>query len=134
MKIKALFLTVSLFIFSLFSSCVNDDDNVEECIAYVNPYVTSVNAPSTGMVNEIVSIEVNFDVINGCGSFNQFIETENGNTTTIEVEAKYEGCVCTAVVLELTTTYEFMTDTPGDYELKFKSGATEFITVNLTIN
>jgi hypothetical protein len=29
------------------------------------------------------------------GGFEKFIETESGNSKTIEVEAKYEGCVCT---------------------------------------
>jgi hypothetical protein len=34
-------------------------------------YVTSVNSPTTGTVNETIKIEVNFRV-NGCGGFEKF--------------------------------------------------------------
>jgi len=134
MKLKVLNFFVLIFISSLIIGCDNDDDKNNECIEYEIGYVTSVNAPSTGNINETINIEVNFGVFNGCGGFGKFIETENGNVKTIEVEAKYEGCICTQDAPIRTVNYEFTTSNAGEYELNFKSSSTEFITVNLTIN
>lgn len=134
MKLKSLFFFVLIFISSLIISCDNDDDKNDECIEYEIGYVTSINAPTIGSVNESINIEVNFGVFNGCGGFGKFIETENGNIRTIEVEAKYEGCICTQDAPIRTTNYEFTASNAGEYELNFKSSPTEFITVNLTIN
>ena len=88
MKLKDLNFIFLIFISSLIISCENDNDENNECIEYEIGYVASVNAPSSGNVNETINIEVNFGVFNGCGGFGKFIETENGNVRTIEVEAK----------------------------------------------
>ena len=130
MKRKNIILLISIVIFGIVVSC--NDDN--ECITNNIEYVTSINSPNTGTINETVNIEVNFKVRNGCGRFGKFIESENGNIRNIEVEAKYEGCICTQEVPIRTVNYEFKTTNSGNYELKFKSSPTEFITVNLTIN
>jgi hypothetical protein len=121
-------------LFELSISCNKDDDNKEECITNKTEYITSVDSPDTGIVNQIINIEVKFGVINGCGGLGKFIETNNGNTRIIEVEAKYEGCICTQDAPIRKVNYEFIPTNTGDYELKFKSSPTEFITVNLTIN
>ena len=115
-------------------SCNDDNKEEDECITNKIEYVTSVNSPNTGTINDTVNIEVNFGVFNGCGGFGKFIETENGNIRNIEVEAKYEGCICTQAFVSRTVNYEFKSTNSGNYELKFKSSPTEFITVNLTIN
>ncbi|TYC07644.1 hypothetical protein ES677_14965 [Bizionia gelidisalsuginis] len=135
LKRKYFIILISTIGLGLFFSCnKNDDDKEEECIVNKTEYVISVNSPATGTVNQSITIEVNFGVSNGCGGFGKFIESENGNTRIIEVEAKYVGCICTQDAPIRTTNYEFITNTAGDYELKFKSSPTEFITVNLTIN
>lgn len=119
-----------LIAFTLFIAC-NSDDN---CTTYESPYVREVNAPLTGKVNQDISIEVQFRVINGCGEFSKFIETSAGNIRTIEVEAKYEGCApCTHAVETRIVNYIFNTQTAGLYVFKFKSGDSDFITVNITI-
>ncbi len=134
MKLKDLNYFFLIIISSLIISCDNNDDENNECIEYEVGYITSVNAPSSGNVNETIDIEVNFGVFNGCGGFGKFIETENGNVRTIEVEAKYEGCICTQDAPIRTTNYEFTVNNAGEYELNFKSSPTEFITVNIIIN
>lgn len=48
------------------------------------------------MVNEKNNIKVNFRAATGCGGFGKFIETDNNNIKNMEVEAKYEGCICIA--------------------------------------
>ena len=133
MKKKNVILLISIMIFGILISC-NDDDKEDECITSKTEYVTSVNSPTTGTVNQTINIDVKFGVSNGCGGFGKFIETENGNTRIIEIEAKYVGCICTQNAPILTVNYEFTPNNVGDYELSFKSSPTEFITVNLTIN
>ncbi|WP_047544859.1 hypothetical protein [Psychroserpens sp. Hel_I_66] len=134
MKKKNIILLISIMIFGLLISCSDDDEKENECISSKTEYVTSINSPTTGVVNETINIEVNFQVFNGCGGFGKFIETENGNSRVIEVEAKYVGCICTQDAPIRMVNYEFTTSNAGDYELNFKSSPTEFITVNLTIN
>jgi hypothetical protein len=124
-------LIISLLLFVVFS-CSKEQEN--NCVENKIEYVSSINSPSTGTVNENINIEVSFGVNNGCGNFGKFIETQNGNTKTIEVEARYEGCVCTMDAPTRKTNYVFKTQTSGNYILKFKSSSTEFITANLTIN
>jgi len=130
MKTK-LTLIISIILLVIIS-CSKDHDN--SCIENRTEYVTSVNSPSTGTVNESIIIEVSFGVDNGCGNFGKFIETGNGNTKTIEVEARYQGCICTQDAPTRKTNYVFKTQNSGNYTLKFKSSSTEFITANLTIN
>jgi len=134
MKRKNIILLISIVIFGIVMSCNDDNNEEDECITNKIEYVTSINSPNTGTINDTVNIEVNFRVFNGCGRFGKFIESENGNIRNIEVEAKYEGCICTQDVPIRTVNYEFKTTNSGNYELKFKSSPTEFITVNLTIN
>lgn len=124
-------LILSLLLIVIFS-CSKEQDN--NCVENRIAYVTSLNSPSIGTVNENINIEVSFGVNNGCGNFGKFIEIQSGNTKTIEVEARYEGCVCTMDAPTRKTNYVFKTQNSGNYVLKFKSSSTEFITTNLTIN
>lgn len=128
MKPKLIPILLLLLIFS----CSKEQEN--NCIENRIAYASSINSPSTGTINENINIEVSFGVNNGCGNFGKFIETQNGNMKTIEVEARYEGCICTMDAPTRKTNYVFKTQNSGNYILKFKSSETEFITANLTIN
>ncbi|HZH86106.1 MAG TPA: hypothetical protein VFD77_02235, partial [Brumimicrobium sp.] len=57
----------------------------------------------------------------------------NGNTNTIQVETKYVGCSCTMVDPMVTTPFVFVKNIPGIYTLKFKSGVSEFLEVDIEI-
>lgn len=133
MRPKKFILLLSAIIFGLLAGCSDDDKN-EECISSQIAFVTSVDDPKTGTVNKPLNIEVSFPVYNGCGGFGKFIEKKDGNTRVIEVEAKYVGCICTTDIPIRKVNYEFVTNKAGNYELKFKSSPTEYITINLTIN
>lgn len=115
-----------------FLSCSDDDQ--KKCIGFRPEFITDVRAPSTGIINQTVEIEVDFVVYNGCGKFNKFFESGNDYSKTIGVEAKYEGCICTQNIPTITAIYELTPNTPGEYELNFKSGESDFITVNISIN
>jgi len=127
------FLSMCLF-FWLSFSCSDEGKDNDECISAEVAYVTSVKSPSEGEVNKIVDIEIEFPVYSGCGGFGQFLETKYENLINIEVEARYEGCVCTTNIPLITVNYDFITDKAGQYELNFKSSETEFITVIVNIN
>ena len=135
--LSILFFTIMTF---GLSSCNKDDETKEKedkekvCIYSRPTFVVSVNSPDTGSVNQGINIEVNFGVNNGCGRFGRFIETQSGNTRTIDVEAKYDGCICTLDLPIRTVNYEFIPTQTGNYELKFKSSPTEFITIYITVN
>jgi len=85
------------------------------------------------LINKPVQVEVQFGVSNGCGQFGKFLESSNGNTRTIEVEAKYIGCICTQDIPIRNTQYEFLTSEPGVYRLMFKSGKSNFIEIDIEI-
>lgn len=122
-----------LVIFSALVSCNNDDDQEDCGSTFETAYVDSINAPDTGNVGEAIPIEVTFFVMNGCGIFNEFEETSNGNSRTIIVNAEYECRACTQSIDRISATYNFSASTPGDYELKFQSGLDDFIIINITI-
>lgn len=133
---KTLYFFTLIFITSFLISCYNKDDDNENntCVEFDIAYVTSVSAPNTANVDDTINIEVSFRVFNGCGQFERFIETETDNARAIEVEAKYEGCICTQDAPILTANYEFTPSEANDYELNFKSSPTEFISITLSVD
>ncbi|MDB4052121.1 hypothetical protein N9488_01545 [Flavobacteriales bacterium] len=133
MTIKNLLFFTSILVTTLISSC-KGEEKIDNCISNELGYIYIVDSPSTGIVNETITMKVFFSVNNGCGGFKKFITCENGNTRTIEVEAIYEGCICTDNVPTIEVEYRFIGRKPGDYLFKFKSSPTDFIAVPLTIN
>lgn len=130
MKLKILlFLIVSLVVFL---SCSEDrDDTLLE--KHETAFVTSVDAPANGSVDEVVAVEVDYQVRNGCGEFGRFIETGTGTKITIEIEAEYQGEICTQDLPIRTVTYEFIPDTTGEYTLEFLSGPEEYLSVVINV-
>ena len=128
------FLFISTF-FLLLLSCNDDDETgIDNCISYQRAFITEVNAPTEGLLNQPIDIEVIFQVNDGCGGFNNFIETDNGNSKTIEVDAKYEGCFCTQAIETIIENFTFTPTSTGLYTLKFKSPNAEFITIVVNVN
>jgi hypothetical protein len=126
---KTLILIIAMM--SLFG-CDDDDDN---CISDMVVAVDTIEAVTdTGVVNTPVNITVNFTVNNGCGAFNRFIENRAGNVITIDVEARFTGCICTMALKELSANYSFVANTPGDYELRFSTENNQFIPLMLSID
>jgi hypothetical protein len=105
----------------------------EKCIQKEICYAGHMDSIYVGKVGEPVFIEVQFGVNSSCGQFNKFIESTQGNITTIEVEAKYEGCMCLLNAPGRTAYYEFKSKKSGTFILKFKSGPEQFSEVNIHI-
>ncbi|PHR96116.1 MAG: hypothetical protein COA80_09310 [Leeuwenhoekiella sp.] len=135
MIVKTLNLILLVCSFSLILSCnTKNDDHEMSCTSSGIAYVTSVDAPTQVEINETINIAVEFQLLNGCGQFGKFIETQDGATRIIEVEATYEGCICTQDLPIRTTNYEFKVNSAGNYKLNFRSSETEFIVVTLSVN
>lgn len=125
---KNLFLI--LISFTLLTSCGNDD-NANNCLSYSEAYVESVesveNADAAGFL-----FKVRFVVMNGCGEFGSFEEII-GDSTTVKVIAKYDGCVCTEALEIKETVYSFNPTAPGTYTLRFRNSEDTFITKTVTL-
>ncbi len=130
---KILLILNLLILTIVLMSCSNSTD--ESCFSYSKAYVTNVDGPAIGNINEEIVLNVDFQVHNGCGNFNRFIDNKVGNTREIEVEAKYNNCLtCTQNLPIRTTNYTFQSSISGTFYLKFKSGTDEFIIDTLAIN
>jgi hypothetical protein len=103
------------------------------CLSYEQAPVLSANVPTTGNVNQVIPIAVNFIIHNGCGGFGTITETNSGNTKTITLKAKYEGCFCTQVMGNIQTTYNFTATTTGIHTIKFLQPDGNFLTYSITI-
>lgn len=124
--------TVVFFVlFFVLLGCEKDDN--ENCLDFRNSFVTSVEAPKFGTINEDIQIPLRYQVINGCASFNRFKESTSNNITTIEVEVKYEGCRCNQGAGTRGENYIYRASSAGEYELRFRSSPADFIEVTIVI-
>ncbi|WP_281322285.1 hypothetical protein [Flavobacterium aestivum] len=128
-----------LFVFfaaTVLTSCNKDDDSpsTPELITK-NTFVTDVNGPTTGKVDETITLNVLFTVDNSCGDFNKFIDVTIDKEKGLQVQAKYPSAICDKRVPEpKTTTYKFKSSTKGSYQVKFRKSETEFKTHTIVIN
>ena len=108
------------FVFSiiLLTSCIKKKEE-DKCLSYAKAPVTKIEGATTASVNQELNLTISFICFNGCGQFGNVEETISGNTTTIVVNAKYAGCICTQDVPTRTTLYKFKKSQAGTYELKF---------------
>ena len=127
-KLSYLFVTICF----LLNAC-SESQTPNECVSFVESGVEAVALiPTVDMIG--ATFKVDFGISNGCGKFNKFVETINGNTRTIKVIAKYEGCICTQDASIKSTNYVFTTSTTGTYTLKFQKADGTFFTETVVIN
>ena len=121
----------SIFIVSLIA-CNKTPDN-DECLEFKQSPVSVVTGPATGNINQDINLAVSFSCFNGCGQFGSFNSTTVADTTTIEVIAKYEGCICTQDLPVRQTNYTFRKSQPGTYHLKFMQLHNAYIVHTITV-
>jgi len=121
----------AFFIVPLFSCDKQQDKN--NCLSYTKAPVISIVGANTALVNQEIVLTVSFGCFNGCGQFGNFEETIAGNTSTINVNAKYEGCICTQDAPTRTTSYTFKKSQTGSYELKFLQGENSYLTHTINV-
>ena len=131
---KRNFIIFTCLVFSILvlSSCnKTQDDN--KCLSYIKAPVIKVEGPNTGLVNQDINLTVSFGCFNGCGQFGNFEQTSNGDTTTINVIAKYEGCLCTQDAPLRQTTFKFKVTQTGTYYLKFLQTGKTYLTDTIRV-
>lgn len=123
---------IGILIFSVLISC-SEDDQYKDCMSMKMVPVKEINAPETAVVNQPVEIEVTCTFYSSCGSFSKFVVSGPEKSRTVLVEAKYEGCICAALIKEETKTYEFIPTETGTYTLEFQNTSDTFITINIEV-
>jgi len=118
--------------FICFSAC--HKTQVNPCLVYMTAQVTKVTGANSVSVNQEIDLTVFYYMNNGCGQFQGLEATSAGNTTIIDLNAKYEGCACTDVLLGGQTIYKFRAANPGLYYLKFLQPDKTYFTDTITVN
>ncbi len=131
---RKLFNNLICFVFSiiLLTSC-NKKKEEDKCISTIKAPVTRIEGPTTASVNQEINLTISFICFNGCGQFGNVEETIAGNTTTIKVNAKYTGCICTQDVPTRVTSYKFKKGQAGTYELKFLQTENTYLTHTIIV-
>lgn len=124
-------LAIVLFVSTAITSCSSNDDS--ETIISKSEFATAVTGPETGLINQEITFQVNFEVENECGEFKEFAQTASGNTKTIQIQSLYTGTNCGTTDVARTEPYKFTVNTAGTYVFKFKSSASTFITKTVVI-
>ena len=102
-------------------------------MSYAKAPVTKIEGATTASVNQEINLTISFTCFNGCGQFGNVEETISGNTTTIIVNAKYTGCICTQDVPTRTTLYKFKKVQVGTYQLKFLQTENTYLTHTIIV-
>jgi hypothetical protein len=110
------------------------DNSGKECIGYSNAQITEIKGSTTATAGEEIELTISYFFFNGCGNFERLEATPNGNTTTIRIVAKYEGCVCPEVLVRGQTVYSFKATQPGIYLLKFLQPNKSILEYTITVN
>jgi hypothetical protein len=108
-----------------------DEDN--SCLSYTKAPVTKIEGANSVLVNQEIILTVSFGCYNGCGQFGNFDEEISGNTTTLTVNAKYEGCICTQDAPIRQTTYKFKKSQKGTFNLQFLQTGNTYMTHTITV-
>ena len=131
-KFSHFIITVFSVLAILLQGC-NKTPEDDSCIGFLDAPVIKVAGPKTAAVNQPVSLAVYFTCYNGCGQFGNYEPSINGNTSTIKVKAKYQGCICTQVILTQQNTYVFKSAQPGIFYLKFLQSPNTYLTDTITV-
>ncbi|HSN59462.1 MAG TPA: hypothetical protein VLR49_00900 [Ferruginibacter sp.] len=111
----------------------NKNQYEQPCVSFSKAGVTKIEGPLTASVSQEIPLTVSFSCMNGCGQFGNFEESTVGNTTTIILNAKYEGCVCTQDIPTRQISYSFKRIQAGTYILKFWETPNSFLTHTITV-
>ncbi len=104
------------------------------CISYEHAFINSVNLPSNGKINQKIPVTIGYMITNGCGGFGNYVESKIGNTITLKLNAKYEGCICTQNIQNIQTTYDYVSSISGLNYLKVEQPDGSIITKTITLN
>lgn len=120
-----------LFVSTLFA-CSSDEGG--ELILVKPQSITAVEGPTEGIPSQEITLNVSYEVDNACGNFERFTEVVNGNSKTINIEARYTGADCGTSVTTKVQPYKVKIIQAGTYIFKFRKSETQFITHTIVIS
>ncbi len=120
-QLSIVFLSLTIF----FSTGCLENNNT--CEVYSPAPVTGVSGPSTGLLFQPVTFQVQFAAGNGCGSFGNFDSYTVNDSTEVILKARYQGCVCTQQILNLTANYTFIPTRSGAHYFKYYVREGEYV-------
>ncbi len=131
MNSKYLYRVFFFFLFISLLGCNKIPDG--KCVSFAKAPVTGIDGANTALVNQEIILTVSFSCNNGCGQFENFDEVISGNTTTITVNAKYVGCICTQDLPIRQAIYKFKRSQPGTFDLNFFQSDNTFLTHTIIV-
>jgi len=97
--------------------------------------VTKVDGATTGVINQAIPLTVYWFFTSGsCDILDKFEETRLGNIVTVKAYGHYSGQVCTADAGIKTKIYNFISPTPGTFELRFVNPDNTVVTYTIIIS
>jgi hypothetical protein len=129
------YLTQLFVLFSLIITLISCNKKTEDttCLSFTKAPVIKIEGANSALVNEEIILTVSFGCFNGCGQFGNIEEAITGNSTTITVNAKYQGCICTQDAPIRQTTYKFKKSKTGTYDLKFLQTENTYLTHTIIV-
>ncbi|MGF2414537.1 hypothetical protein [Ferruginibacter sp.] len=115
------------------ASCNKTAEEDKLCTSFTSAPVVKVEGAKTAAVNQTIALIVSFPCFSSCGNFGNYQQTVTGNTTIINVMAKYQGCICTQDVPTRQSIYNFSASQPGIYYLKFLQTANAYLIDTITV-
>ena len=122
---------ITTFLFILISCTKGKVNN--SCLNYYKTYITKVDGSKNGQINQDNNFQLYYGCFNGCGLFGFYDESRTGDTITIVVNTKYDGCICTQVASVQSNIYKFKTSKAGTYYLKFLTFNNDYIKDTLIV-
>jgi len=114
-------------------ACNKKHDDSSTCLSFSKAPVTKIEGANSAFVNQEVILTVSFGCNNGCGQFESFDEEITDIATTITVNAKYEGCICTQDIPIRQTTYQFKKSQTGTFNLRFLQTENTYLTHTIIV-
>lgn len=100
---------------------------VSLCTETYTSAIVSVEGAHYGLVGDEVLLEVKVKSRSQCSIFQRFTVKQNLNQIKIEPVLSEQTCkTCEVEQGEMTATYKFVAEHPGDYRLKFKTAQKDY--------
>jgi hypothetical protein len=129
---RCFILVVFVITILVFSNCNKKQE--ETCLSHTTAKVTNVDGPNMVSVDHEIDLTVKYYLNNGCGQFERLESTLNDHTIIISLIAKYEGYICTDILLGGQTIYKFKPLQTGVYYLKFLQPDKTYLIDTITVN
>jgi hypothetical protein len=126
-----LYLFLILLFFIAFSSCEN---NGSEEINSTQWNITKVEGPTSGTLNQNITLKAYYQTASGCDVFDKFEQIDQDKVISIKAYGHTTNKICTAQAVERSSDFSFIPTMIGTYEFKFLNRDNSIVTHIMTIN